>query len=161
MDNKEVIARRTFTGILNRIVILNWALAENHFFILLTESTTSNAEWMSIRYYVIKTPPSHSRKMMALRRRQGWNKIHWICNILQSSIPILYWSGLKDCIVDWNVVQWLQSWLHCSWERKTHSASFCTLRFSPNSHCKFEGWLLGCRYRKRHFLCKDRWTHWK
>ncbi len=36
---------------------------------------------------------------------QGWNKMHWNCNILQYAIPILYWSGLKDCIVDWNVVQ--------------------------------------------------------
>ncbi len=35
---------------------------------------------------------------------QGWNKMHWNCNILQYVIPILYWSGLKDCIVDWNVV---------------------------------------------------------
>ncbi len=36
---------------------------------------------------------------------QGWNKMHWNCNILQYTIPILYWRGLKDCIVDWNVVQ--------------------------------------------------------
>ncbi len=40
-----------------------------------------------------------------LYEKQGWNKMHWNCNILQYAIPILYRSGLKDCIVDWNAVQ--------------------------------------------------------
>ncbi len=66
---------------------------------------------------------------LRLGHDQGWSKYDWIYNILQSAISILYWSGLKDCIEDWNVVQWLQPWLHCSWERKPHSASHCTLRF--------------------------------
>ncbi len=46
---------------------------------------------------VVRTAVLHPLLMVA--SAQSWN------NILQPAIPIVYWSGLKDCIVDWNVVQ--------------------------------------------------------